>query len=157
KSVRGHSKRQLIGSADKVPRLASTNRPKTAVSAINLGKLPTNDASARPCYERTHAVQQTAPLFDRRGGDRRKRLIRSDMMDAWSAGHMLRHCVDGKDATGSYLSDRKFFVPVQSGHSTCHASNHDSSRRTAATRESAWVLDDRSNRGIGKLGITSPR
>src|SRR5262249_41178 len=44
KSVRGHSKRQLIGSADNVPRLASTNRPKTAVSAINLGKLPTNDA-----------------------------------------------------------------------------------------------------------------
>src|SRR6516164_505162 len=46
KSVRGHSNRQLIGSADKVPRLASTNRPKTAVSAINLGKLPTNDAIA---------------------------------------------------------------------------------------------------------------
>src|SRR5262249_6916148 len=46
KSVRGHSKRQLIGSADKVRRLASTNRPKTAVSAINLGKLPTNDAIA---------------------------------------------------------------------------------------------------------------
>src|SRR5262249_40816101 len=46
KSVRGHSKRQLIGSADKVPRLASTNRPKTAVSAINLGNLSTNDANA---------------------------------------------------------------------------------------------------------------
>src|SRR6516225_9629170 len=46
KSVRGHSKRQLIGSADNVPRQASTNRPKTAVSAINLGKLPTNDAIA---------------------------------------------------------------------------------------------------------------
>src|SRR6516165_8000545 len=46
KSVRAHSNRQLIGSADKVPRLASTNRPKTAVSAINLGKLPTNDAFA---------------------------------------------------------------------------------------------------------------
>src|SRR5262245_6407976 len=45
KSVRGHSNRQLIGSADKAPRLAST-RPKTAVSAINLGKLPTNDAIA---------------------------------------------------------------------------------------------------------------
>src|SRR5262249_57517238 len=46
KSVRAHSNRQLIGSADKVPRLASTNRPKNAVSAINLGKLPTNDAIA---------------------------------------------------------------------------------------------------------------
>src|SRR5215813_3449640 len=46
KSVCGHSKRQLIGSADNVARLASTNRPKTAVSAINLGKLPTNDAIA---------------------------------------------------------------------------------------------------------------
>ena len=46
KSVRGHSKRQLIGSADNVPRQASTNRPKTAVSAIDLGKLPTNDAIA---------------------------------------------------------------------------------------------------------------
>src|SRR5262245_62364328 len=45
-SVRGHSKRQLIGSADNVPRQASTNRPKTAVSAIDLGKLPTNDAIA---------------------------------------------------------------------------------------------------------------
>src|SRR5262245_27795197 len=42
KSERGHSSRQLIGSADNVPRLASTTRPKTAVSAINLEKLPTN-------------------------------------------------------------------------------------------------------------------
>src|SRR6516162_10875128 len=55
KSVRGHSKRQLIGSADKVPRLASTNRPKTAVSAINLAKLPTNDAIAsHAIFRSTH-------------------------------------------------------------------------------------------------------
>src|SRR5215813_6801465 len=46
KSVRDHSNRQLIGSASDVPRRASTDRPKTAVSAINLGKLPTNDAIA---------------------------------------------------------------------------------------------------------------
>src|SRR6516225_5137430 len=46
KSVRGHSNRQLIGSADNVPRLASTNTPKTTVDTINLGKLPTNDAIA---------------------------------------------------------------------------------------------------------------
>src|SRR5215472_3251181 len=46
KSVRDHSNRQLIGSASKVPTPASTDRPKTAVSAINLGRLPTNDAIA---------------------------------------------------------------------------------------------------------------
>src|SRR6516225_6085480 len=46
KSVRDHSNRQPIGSASDVPRPASTNRPKTAVSAISLGRLPTNDAIA---------------------------------------------------------------------------------------------------------------
>src|SRR5262249_29691149 len=46
KSVRGHSNRQLTGSASNVPRLASTDMPKTAVSAINPERLPTNDAIA---------------------------------------------------------------------------------------------------------------
>src|SRR5262249_59063652 len=46
KSVRGHSKRQLTGSASNIPRLASTNTPKTAISAINFGRLPTNDVIA---------------------------------------------------------------------------------------------------------------
>src|SRR6516162_2940158 len=46
KSVRGHSKRQLTGSASNIPRLASTDTPKTAVSTINFERLPTNDAIA---------------------------------------------------------------------------------------------------------------
>src|SRR6516164_5282916 len=50
KSVRGHSNRQLIGSASNIPRLASTDTPKTAVSAINFERLPTNDAIAVSCH-----------------------------------------------------------------------------------------------------------
>src|SRR5262249_11840176 len=42
KSVRGHCKRQLIGSADNVPRPASSDRLKTAVNAINPERLPTD-------------------------------------------------------------------------------------------------------------------
>src|SRR6516164_5548827 len=46
KSVRGHSKRQLIGSAGKVPRLASTAVPRSAVNAINPMRLRCGDTMA---------------------------------------------------------------------------------------------------------------
>src|SRR5262249_14718278 len=46
KSVRGHSNRQLIGSARNVPRPASAATPKSAISAINFERWPTNAAIA---------------------------------------------------------------------------------------------------------------
>src|SRR5262249_3098086 len=42
KSVRGHCKRQLIGSASNVPRPASTDTPKSADNAINPERLQTD-------------------------------------------------------------------------------------------------------------------
>src|SRR6266849_8936195 len=58
KSVRGHSSRQLAGSASDVPRLASSDTPMSVVSASSPGRLHRVDAMA---VTRNHSVDQNLP------------------------------------------------------------------------------------------------
>src|SRR5215831_9512338 len=155
KSVRGHSKRQLIGSADKVPRLASTGVPRNALNAINPMRLgcgytmaddsTTSLLSLRWMKEdRSVCGGDRAPVQEIASGQGRHRSEHTNSADLPDENHQARilgmkqpqpeitesGCRQAAEG-GCYVRGKRRAAAEHNGHSDCWHRADDNDRREA--------------------------